>query len=177
MRPLTGTDILDFYATRADLLVLTADGEYTHLDTADITSSSYESAEPVAYDYATTEDGDEVQILLARTTITDGDWFPDALDEDGNLDSDAAQEMADIITADGILPSRVLKAQDATKKWEAAAAAANELALDRARAVAAVAAYAGNQSEAGRLLNLDQAAVNRLVRKVRTARAKTEAAA
>lgn len=153
MRPLTGTDILDFYASRSDLLVLTADGEYAHLD-----------GEGSAYEY-TEIDGNEVQILLERRTITDGEWFADALDDNGNLTPETASEMADIITQDGILPSRAMKAVEAGKAWTASEQETNRLAIARAAAVAEVAAYAGSQSAAARILGLDPSTVNKLIRK------------
>lgn len=155
MRPITGTDILDFYASRTNLLVLTADGAFDHID-----------GEGTAYTFITSDDDTEVQVLLERSTITDGDWFEDALDDDGNLNPDVADEMAAIINADGILPSRVLKAVDAGKAWEKADQAARDGALKRAAAVAEVVAYCGgNQTAAGRHLGLDQSTVNKLVKK------------
>jgi|GEM_PF-4613863 len=167
MRQLTAADITDFHASRYDLLVLTTDGEYAHLDESSIDTSSYDDHRATAYDYCRTHDGDEVQILLARTTIEEGDWIPDALDDDGNLLPAAAAEMANMITVDGILPSRVRKAQAAGQRWTAQAAAADAAALDRAHAVADVVAITGgNQSYAARALGLNQSTVNRLLKKI-----------
>lgn len=173
MRAITGTDITDFYTSRNDLLALTADGEYVHLDRDDV------EGETTTYAYATTIDGDEVQILLDRATIEEGDWFPDVLDDDGavNLTAGIADEMAQIILNDGILPSRVGKAIQAEADRKAAQQAADDEALRRADAVAEVVAYCGgNQSEAGRLLGVDQSAVNRLVAKSRKNRNASKAA-
>lgn len=164
MRPITGTDITDFYASRWDLLVLTADGEFDHLDNDAIDAGSYDDR-ATAYDFVNTVNGTQVQVLLERRTISDGDWFPDALNDDGSLDGDAADQMAEIINSDGILPSRAMKAVEAGKRWEQSERDTNNLAAARAAAVAEVAAYAGSQSAAGRLLGLDQSTVNKLVKK------------
>jgi hypothetical protein len=163
MNPITATDIIDFHNGRADLLALTETGEFTHLDYNNVDGRAD------AYSYTDTEDG-EVQILLERTTITDGEWFPDALDDDGNLIPSIAQEMAAIINQDGILPSRAAKAVEASKRWTAAVDHTNALALTRAAAVAEVVdIVGGNQSEAARVLGLDQSTVNKLVKKASTA--------
>jgi ribosomal protein L25 (general stress protein Ctc) len=166
MRPITSGDVIDFYHSRADLLVLTTAGEYTHLDSADIDGNAG------AYHFVTITDGDEVQVLLDRATITEGYWFPDVLDDNGdvNLTPAIADEMAQIILADGILPGRAAKARSAEEDRRRAQEAAEAAALRRAHAVAEAVAYCdGNQSQAGRLLNLDQAVVNRLVAKSRKA--------
>lgn len=158
MRPITGADITDFYASGDDLLVLTADGEFAHID-----------GDGAAYDFVTAANGESVQILLERRTITDGEWFPDALDDDGNLIPAFAEEMAAIINNDGILPGRAMRAVAAGKAWEKSEQATNALAAARAAAVAEVAAYAGSQSAAARLLGLDQSTVNKLVKKANRA--------
>ncbi|MFD8626670.1 hypothetical protein ACFV4E_22765 [Streptomyces hygroscopicus] len=164
MRPITGTDIITFYNSSRDFLVLTADGSFTHIDKSDITDQT----EPTAYDCVDTEDG-EVQILLDASTITDGEWFEDALDDNDDLIPSVADEMADIINNDGILPSRVLGAQEANRQWKQADAEADRLAAVRAHAVAKVVAFAGgNQSQAARFLGLDQSTVNKLVKKSRS---------
>lgn len=166
MRKLAGTDIIDFHDSGYDLLVLTATGEYTHLDHADIDTSTYDGGRANAYDFCTTADGDEVQILLERATITDGDWFPDALDADGNLTPSVAAEMADIITNDGIVPARALKARSSAAAWEAKAQDADKAALTRARDVAAIVSLLGdNQSAAARVLGINQSNVSRLVKR------------
>lgn len=169
MRPITGTDIIDFYNTRYDLLVLTANGEFDHIDRDSVTSSSYNDGRATAYDFVATEDG-EVQVLLERSTVEDGGWFPDALTDEGDLIPLAADDMADIINQDGILPSRARKAIRAGEAWKTADEAARQAAADRAAAVVEVVAYCGgNQSKAGRLLGLDQSTVNKLVAKHRRA--------
>jgi len=156
MRPITGTDIIDFYNTRYGLLVLTADGEFDHLD-----------GEGSAYDFVTIDDT-EVQVLLERSTVEDGGWFPDALTEDGNLIPAVADEMAHIINNDGILPSRARKAIQAGEDWKKDEETAQQSAARRAAAVAEVVAYSGgNQSAAARTLGLDQSTVNKLVAKYR----------
>lgn len=169
MRPITGTDIVDFYNARYDLLVLTADGEFDHIDLDAVTSSSYDDGRATAYDYVTTEDG-EVQVLLERSTVEAGDWFPDALTDEGDLIPAVADEMAGIINQDGILPSRALQAVQAGADWEKDEEAAQQSAGRRAAAVAEVVAYSGgNQSAAARTLGLDQSTVNKLVAKHRRA--------
>jgi hypothetical protein len=168
MRPITGTDIIDFHNGRYDLLVLTADGEFTHIDAGDVAASSYDDNRATAYDFVTLDDDTEVLVLLERSTIEDGDWFPDALDDDGDLIPSVADEMADIINQDGILRSRALKAIHVGEHWKKADEAAKRLAAKRAAAVAEVVAYCGgNQSKAGRVLGLDQSTVNKLVAKHR----------
>jgi DNA-binding transcriptional regulator YdaS (Cro superfamily) len=166
MRPLTATDILDFYASRADLLVLrTSTGEYDHIDASDI-----DEGRPDSYNLVTLTDETDAQILLARDTITDGEWFPDALDDEGDLDPGAANDMAFIITSDGVLQRCLKRANFASTAWTEAAEKANHYAALRAAAVAEVVdVVGGNQSEAARLLALDQSTVNRLVKKARAA--------
>lgn len=167
MRPITGTDIIDFYAGRNDLLVLTGKGEFTHIDYSDVEYSPLYGTRADAYMYVATEDG-EVLVLLERSTIDEGEWFPDALNEDGDLDPAMADEMADIINRDGILPSRARKAIHVGEHWKKTDEAAKHLAAKRAAAVAEVVAYCGgNQSKAGRVLGLDQSTVNKLVAKHR----------
>ncbi|MFJ1900478.1 hypothetical protein [Streptomyces sp. NPDC088115] len=167
MRPITGTDVIDFYTSRMDLLVLTADGQFTHIDAGDVVSSSYDDRRATAYDFIVLDDDTQAQVLLERSTITDGDWFPDALDDDDNLIPSIADEMAQIINHDGILPSRALRAADASKAWEEAEQTAKGLAAARAAAVFEVTAYAGSQSAAATVLGLDQSTVNKLVAKHR----------
>ena len=154
MRPITGA----FYNTRYDLLVLTADGEFDHID-----------GEGSAYEFITIDDT-EVQVLLERSTVEDGDWFPDALTDEGDLIPAMADEMASIINHDGILPSRALKAVQAGEDWKRDEDVAQRSAARRAAAVAEVVAYSGgNQSAAARTLGLDQSTVNKLVAKHRRA--------
>lgn len=164
MRAITGTDIVTFYNSGDDVLLLTADGHLTTID--DALDPTLTSPRPSAYGFFTdASDGSELQVLLERTTITEGDWFPDALDDDGNLDPAVADEMAAIINNDGILPSRAAKAQNADKAWREAVEDANELAAVRAAAIADIVAITGNQSEAARLIGLDQSTVNKIVRR------------
>jgi hypothetical protein len=170
MRPITGTDIIDFYNTRYDLLILTAEGEFDHIDYSNVESSPYEDNRATAYDYVTLDNDTEVQVLLERSAIDEGEWFPDALSDDGDLTPRAADEMAAIINMDGILPSRATKAVEASKQWKAAEQETNRLAIERAKAVAEVVAYCGgNQSRAAGALGLDQSTVNKLVKKVKSA--------
>jgi hypothetical protein len=167
MRPITGTDIIDFYNGRDDLLVLTAKGEFDHIGYSDVECSPLYGTRADSYMYVATQDGD-VQILLERSTIDEGEWFPDALNDDGDLDPAVAQEMADVINSDGIIPGRASKAIHITEGWRKADEAANRLAAKRAAAVAEVVAYCGgNQSKASRFLGLDQSTVNKLVAKHR----------
>lgn len=178
MRPLTGTDIVNFHTSGADLLVLTLDGKFAHLSASDVAASSYQSGAATAYDFVTTTADDEVQVLLTRGVLVGdkfGDrWFEDAFDERGVLMPSVADEMAGIITDDGILPGIVMKARAAKGRAENAALQA---AGDRASAVAEVVAYCGgNQSKAARLLELDQSTVNKLAAKhaARVARSAAE---
>ncbi|MFG3136080.1 hypothetical protein ACGFZA_07640 [Streptomyces sp. NPDC048211] len=163
MRPLTGTDVIDFYNSRdGGILSLSADGEFVSINGAWITEGT-----PSAYAYVTTDEG-EFQTLLVASTITDGDWYPDALDDDGNLIPGVADEMADMINQDGILPSRARKAIQAGEDWKRDEETAQRSAARRAAAVAEVVAYSGgNQSAAARTLGLDQSTVNKLVAKHR----------
>lgn len=172
MRPITGTDIIDFHNSRYDLLALTADGEFDYIDYSDVTASSYDDARATAYDYVVLDNDTQVQVLLERTTIDEGEWFPDAITEDGDLLPSAADDMAAIINNDGILPSRTMKAVEASKAWEAAEQTAKDLAAARAAAVNEVATYAGTQSAAATILGLDQSTVNKLVAKHRRATAR-----
>ncbi|MFG2885722.1 hypothetical protein ACGFYV_26095 [Streptomyces sp. NPDC048297] len=169
MRPITGADVIDFYNGRDDLLVLTSGGEFTTIDYSDVAYSSMGGRRADAYSFVATEDGDEVQVLLERSSIDEGEWFPDALDDEDNLIPSVADEMADIINSDGILPSRAMKAVEAGRQWKKAEEETNQLALERAKAVAEVVAFCGgNQSAAARLLVLDQSTVNKLVKKAQT---------
>lgn len=169
MRPIAGADIIDFYNGRDALLVLTADGEFTAIDYADVAYSPLQGTRADAYTFITTEDGVRAQVLLERSTIDDGEWFPDALDDEGDLVPSIADEMAAIINNDGILPSRAMKAVDAGNAWKKATEEADRRAMERAHAVAEVVAYCGgNQSAAARVLGLDQSTVNKLVRKAST---------
>jgi transcriptional regulator with GAF, ATPase, and Fis domain len=168
MNAITGTVVVDFYESRCDLLVLTESGEFTFLD-----REGLDGPDAGSYPFIRTLEGIEVQILLAREVIEAGDWFPDALDDRGELDPAVAEEMAGIITADGILPGRVAKAAAAGKAWADSEMETNRLALERARAVAEVVGFAGgNQSEAARHLGLDQSTVNKLVKKAAAAAAR-----
>ncbi|GAA3032004.1 DNA-binding NtrC family response regulator [Streptomyces olivoverticillatus] len=163
MRLLTGADIIDFHNSRYDTLAVTAAGEYLHLEADAL------DGETVAYSYATTETGEQAQILLTASTIDEGDWFPDALDENGDLIPSVADEMADIINSDAGLRTslQVHEIREATTAWEASVQETNRLADDRARRIAAFVQHCGgNQSYAARLLGLDQSTVNKLVRKV-----------
>ncbi|MFD5588830.1 hypothetical protein ACFWII_34120 [Streptomyces sp. NPDC127063] len=161
MRPLTGQDIVDFYNSRYDLLVIQAN-EFTHLDESDVQFDAFN------HDYATTDDGDEVQILLRRSAIDEQEWFPDSLDGDGKLLPDVADEMADLINSVSIQPPRALAAAELGRQWVEATKEADKIALARAKKVAELVAWCGgNQSHAGRLLGLDQSTVNKLVKKAK----------
>lgn len=165
MRPITGADIINFYNSRDGLLALNSKGEFVHLEAHEITEG-YASA----YAFVVTDEGEEVQILTSRSTISDGDWYPDPLDDNGALIPAVAQEMADIINSDGILPSRALKAIRAGEDWKKDEEVAQQSAARRAAAVSEVVAYCGgNQSAAARTLGLDQSTVNKLVAKHRRA--------
>ncbi len=164
MHAITGTVVADFYASGSDLLVLTEPGDFAFIDASALDRPAS------TYAFARVEDGQEVQVLLARTAIEEGNWFPDALDDRGTLDLAVADEMAEIITTDGILPGRIAKASALAEAWSEAEKETNRLALARARAVAEVVAFAGrNQTKAARLLSLDQSTVNKLVRKANAA--------
>lgn len=166
MRPITGADIIDFYNGRDDLLVLTSDGEFTTIDHSAVVSSPYQDDRATAYDYIVLDDDTQVQVMVERSTIEAGEFFPNALNDEGDLIPSVADEMAAIINSDGILPSRAMKAAEASKQWKKAEEETNRLALERAKAVTEVVAYCGgNQSKASRVLGLDQSTVNKLVRK------------
>jgi DNA-binding NtrC family response regulator len=168
MRLLTGADILAFSTSRSDRLAITTSGEFVHLDAADLNGRTD------SYSYATTEDGDEVQVLLDADGVEGGDWFPDALDENGDLIPSVADEMAHIINNDAGLYTRlqVAEIREATAAWEDSARETNRLADDRARRIAAFVQHCGgNQSHAARILGLDQSTVNKLVKKAQSATA------
>jgi hypothetical protein len=162
MRLLTGADIIDFYNGRDDLLALSSDGTYTTVDYDDIADG-----DTTAYAYVIAEDGAALRILLERTTINEGEWFPDALTESGDLDPSAADEMASIINNDADLATAIAvrEIRQATLDWQVSAAETNQRAARRAALVAAFAERCGSQSAAARLLGLDQSTVNKLVRK------------
>jgi DNA-binding NtrC family response regulator len=162
MRLLAGADILAFHNSHPDTLAITTSGEFVHLDAADLDGRTD------SYSYATTEDGAEVQILLERRTLTDGEWFPDAMDEDGDLIPSIADDMAAIINNDAGLHTRlqVEEIRKATAAWEDSTRETNRLSDDRARRIAAFVKHCGgNQSHAARILGLDQSTVNKLVKK------------
>jgi hypothetical protein len=167
MRLITGADIASFYNGRDDLLVLDSGGTYMTVDYSDIADG-----DTTAYSYAIANDGSAFHVLLERTTIDEGEWFPDALDENGNLDSGVADEMAEIINNDANLHTAlaVHEFRAATLAWREAEDEAARRALARARAVLKVVdRCSGNQSLAARGLGLDQSTVNKLVRKARSA--------
>jgi hypothetical protein len=168
MQLLTGADILAFYNGRDDLLIHDSDGTYVTADYSDIADG-----DTTAYSYAVANDGSAFHILLERTTIDEGEWFPGALDENGNLNPSAAEEMAAIINDDADLRTAIAvrEALAATLAWREAGAQADRLALTRAQAVLNVVDRCnGNQSMAARRLGLDQSTVNKLVRKAQSAR-------
>lgn len=141
------------------------DGNITYL-----TDDLIADGTPEAYSYVTTASDTEAQILLDVDTILDGNWFPDALDEDGNLRPEVAAEMADIINADAGLDvaAAVAEAAEAAQTAEREAQAAQASALTRARSVLRVVELCGgNQSEAARQLGIDQSTVNKLVQKAK----------
>jgi len=164
---LAAEDILSFYGSRrrgAQYLAI-ENGDFVYLDTGDI-AEGY----PESYKYVTTHQGTQAQILLGQDTIADGDWFPDALDEDGSLRPEVAGEMADIINADAGLAIQVAveAAQELGNVAERDAQAAQASAMARARGVVEVVRLCGgNQSEAARRLGVDQSRVNQLVKKAR----------
>ena len=105
-RLLAATDIIDFYNGSDDLLVMvTETGAYITLDHGDLAGRTD------AYGSSTTQEGAEVVVLLERETIDAGEWFADALDEDGNLTPDTAAEMAAIINNDAGIYRRLSDAQ------------------------------------------------------------------
>lgn len=162
MRPVTADDLAEFWESRADYLVADLfSGDLLHLD-----AEAFEGA-PVAYDHATTE-GREVLVLCQRSTLADGEWFPDLLDDTGDPRLEVLAEAAATITSDGLLEQAMRNAVWAAEQWQVAEQAAQDAALRRARAVTDVVDLCGgSQSEAGRLLGLDQSRVNRLVKKAR----------
>jgi predicted XRE-type DNA-binding protein len=165
VKALTATDILDFYRSRNTYLAI-ENGDYIHLGDDDIADGS-----PLSYSYVTTGQGAEAYVLLARDTIVEGDWFPDALDDDSNLRPEVAAEMADIINADAgfTLTMAVERAQEVATVAEQTARDAQAAALARAAAVARVVSLCGgNQSEAARRLGIDQSRVSRLAAKAST---------
>lgn len=170
MRPLTATDILGFYEGSADLLVLNAAGDFTTLDIDDIAPECVALGEIKTPDEVVTDDGEAVTLLITRSEIQDGDWFPDAVDDDGTLQPAVAQEMADIINADrGVhFMVAVQEAREATADAEEAQAEADRRSLLRAQAVQR-ASDLSSQSHVAKVLGIDQSTVNKLVKKARAA--------
>lgn len=163
MRPVTAADLAEFWDSKADYLAadLTG-GDLLHLDT-----EAFEG-NPVAYDRATTEDR-EVLVLCEHRALGDGEWFPDLLDDAGDPRPEVLAEAAAIITRDGLLEQAMRTAVSAAEQWQVADQDAQEAAMRRARAVVDVVDLCGgSQSEAGRLLGLDQSRINRLVNKARS---------
>lgn len=165
---ITADDILGFYAGRrhGNQYLALENGDIVHLGADDIDGT------PKAYAHVTTASDTEAQILLDVDTILEGNWFPDALDEDGNLRPEVATEMAKIINADAGLTvaAAVAEAVEAGKVAERDAQTAQASALARARSVMRVVELCGgNQSEAARRLGLDQSTVNKLIRKEKVA--------
>lgn len=177
MRLLTATDITDFYNNGSDDLLalggdVDVDCEFITLDIADIAAEDASYGQIDTRKPVTTDNGEEITVLITRTMISDGDWFPDALTEAGDLDPAVAGEMASIINNDAGLHTMVAvaEAREATAAWQGAADEADRRALARAHAVLKVVTlYGGNQSAAARHLGMDQSTVNKLVKK--TARA------
>ncbi|MEU0992302.1 hypothetical protein [Streptomyces sp. NPDC005953] len=169
MRTLIGADIVAFHASHADFLALTADGDYIHLDRSDIAGDGHDQ-----YAHTITHTGTRVQILMDRATFHEREWLQDATREDGTLDPDVAEDAADFITDDGILPGHLLAAGNAERAWQEAANKADRLAAERARIVADIVTLAGSQSEAARRLMLNQSTVSRLVKKHEAAKAAEE---
>lgn len=165
MRPLTGSDIVDFHTSGTEYLAMGDDGQVWHLDPDDL---ACDREEVVMSAEVTTEDGDDVTILLTAGDIADGEWFPDAI-QDGVLVDEHAEGMAWIINNDVLLLPMVMGAKLLAQDWRKAVDQADRLALQRAQAVARVAAFTGNQSETARLLNLDPSTVAKLVGKARAA--------
>lgn len=170
VRPITGIDIMNFHYGRDDLLVLTAEGKFTSINRSDIAYSPGGDTGFHAYTFVITKEGNAVQILLDRSTLDGGAWFPNAVGDNGLLIPSVADEMAEVINKDGILPSRVANAVVAESRWRRSWEHTNRLAVERAKDVAAVVSYcAGNQSQAARLLHLHQSTVNKLVKKAEEA--------
>lgn len=165
MRPITADDLQEFWDSGTDYLaadLAAADDFLLHLDTEAF------SGHPVAYDHAETEDGREVLILCDRTALDSGEWFPDLLDEDGVPRPNVLAAAAENITSDGLLEAALRNASTAAEEWAQRTLAADEAALHRARAVAHIVdLVGGSQSEAARLLGINQSRVNRLVKKSR----------
>jgi propanediol dehydratase small subunit len=163
IRQLTADDILDFHASRkrgAQYLAI-ENGEFAYLDDSHIASGT-----PLSYNYVTTHQDTEAQILLTQDTILEGDWFP--LDDDGRLTPETAAEMADSINDDAriTLAMAVERAHELAVVAEEDAAKAQASALARAAGVARVVSLCGgNQREAARRLGIDQSRVSRLVAK------------
>jgi hypothetical protein len=161
MRPITGQDIIDFHNSQYDLLVI-QDNDFAHLDESDVEANAF------SHDYVTTDDGDEVQIILRRSSIDEQEWFPDCLDGNGDLIPSVADEMAELVNSDSIQPARAMAAIELGQQWAEASKKADELALARAKKVAEFVAWCGgNQSHAARVLGLDQSTVNKLVKKAK----------
>jgi DNA-directed RNA polymerase specialized sigma24 family protein len=164
---LTADMILEFHRSgrRGAAYLAIENGDIVHLSIDHVLTDS-----PEAYTHVPSDTGTEIQILLTQDTLRAGDWFPDALDDDGNLRPEVAAEMADIINTDAglTLAAAIEAAETASRLFESEARAYERAARNRAERVARVVALCGgNQSEAARRLGLDQSTVNKLVRKAR----------
>lgn len=165
MRPISYGDIISFHEGRADLLVLDADSKFSHIKYDDVANGRAE-----AYFGIELSDGSTATVLLERKTIDDGQWFPDALDDNGDLIPGYAMDMADIINNDTLREIAINRAVDAFGEWRTSEQETNRLAMARARTVVDVVAFCkGSQTEAARRLDLDQSTVNRLVKKAQAA--------
>ncbi|MFH8531467.1 hypothetical protein ACH4GE_23990 [Streptomyces tendae] len=149
MRPLAAADIISFYASTRDLLVLTSDGQYEHFDIREI-----RSGQVALYSTVTTDEG-EVRILLERTTFPDADWHPGPLARYDQLDAAPARRVAKVIMRDGVVAPLVQQAtEEGVDEWE------------RACAVAEIVAYCGgDRVEAARHLGTSPDVVHELLEK------------
>ncbi|MFE5847701.1 hypothetical protein ACFQ7N_39385 [Streptomyces niveus] len=112
MRPITGSDVTDFYNADRDLLVLTQGDQLAYVNREDITDHFAERAS--SYDYVTTTDG-KARVLLTNSTRHDSIGYDPTqlLEADGRLSPAVANLMAERINDYLAEESRRLAARQA----------------------------------------------------------------
>lgn len=171
IRLLTAGDIRNFHMAQAlgGKYLAIKDGGYVYLDDSLIADGN-----PLVYNSVTTTSGTEARILFTQDAITDSAWYPQQLADDGTIPESIAADIANSINnaAGLVLQIAIDRARELAAIAERDAAAAQASALARAAGIARVVNLCGgNQSEAARRLELDQSTVNKLVRKATAAMA------
>lgn len=156
MRLLTGKDILDFHASGRDYLVLRPDGAFAYVDHAEMDTSM---SRCLAYDFDSTKDGRDVQMLLDVLDLGEGGKFDDFLDDSGAPEPAAAERTAAYVNEDGILRMRIKWVRELEDEYVRARDLANAIARDREQVIAMIGMFAGAASVAAERLSIDEAVV------------------